>query len=550
MAEDEASRQVRLSYIGLDDADAARLREMGAVVEDLLDEAVERFYEHLLKFEVRSLIQGPEMLARLKAHQRQYLVDLFSGDYGEAYFRSRFRIGETHVRIGLEPQWYLGMYRVYRAVFVPRILERFGDATGGAAPYLMALEKVLVLDGELALDAYILAHTRHLRSLQDEVSERNAELKRYATGLEDLVDARSRELRLSEEKYRGIVEHAADAIVFIDNDEIIRSWNRGATAILGYAPDEILGRPFTVLMPEGAAHELEYIRGEMHRVGNIRNFETVRVARDGRKVHVSITRTLLRNEAGEPMGSAAILRDITAIRTFEERMHRAERVASLGWLASEIAHEVGTPLNVISGRAEHVLRGLPEGDAKRRPLEIIVAQIDRISRVMQRALQIVRDPREPAGDRAGCRVVQVSQEVLEFFEVKVVSRRIAVVRDMEDLCLSMNKADLEQVMVNLVQNAIDAMPDGGTLTISAHAQGDDGVLSVHDSGIGIEAANIQKIFEPLFTTKESGRGTGLGLALVARIVKGHRGAIEVESEPGLGSVFRLRLPLSPAPVAT
>ena len=536
--------RTRLEYLGFTDDDARRLQAIGREVEDLIDPAVERFYEHLMRYPVAALLSEPGRLERLKGFQRQYLRDLFSGDYGPRYFDSRHRIGEAHVRIGLEPQWYLGMYGVYRATFVPRILERFGAALDRGASHILALDKILLLDGELALDAYIAAFTRDLRELGGQVEQRNRELERHSAGLEELVSSRTNQLRLSEAKYRGIVDHAADGIILIDNAEVIQSWNKGAQTMFGYSPDEVIGRKFHMLIPTGAESELTYIRGEMERAGILRNFETVRVAKDGTLVHVSITRTLLRNEAGEPMGSSAIVRDITAIRNFEERMYRAERVASLGWLASEIAHEVGTPLNVISGRAEHLLRGLERNDAKRRPLEIIVAQIDRISRVMHRALQLVRDPR---ADETGPRVADaatVTHEVLEFFEVKLVSRRISVKRKLEPVVVDLTRLDLEQVLFNLLQNAVDAMPDGGTLTLCSQAAGEEGLLQVSDTGVGIPAQNLGRIFEPLFTTKDPGRGTGLGLALVTRIVQRHRGAIHVESQVGKGTCFTLRLPLA------
>ncbi|MFN7972621.1 MAG: protoglobin domain-containing protein [Acidobacteriota bacterium] len=545
-ADSAAEREQRLAYLGLSPADAARLVEIGREVEDLIDPAVERFYVHLRQFPVQKFLESEEVLARLKGFQRRYLRELFSGRYDGAYFESRYRIGEAHVRIGLEPQWHLGGYGIYRDSFVPRILERFGAGPDHGASHLLAFDKVLLLDSELALDAYIWAYTRKLRELQSEVLDRNLRLEEHSASLESAIEARTRELRMSEEKYRGIVDNAADAIILVDEEDRIRSWNRGAALMFGYAAEEIVGQGVAALVPEGAGKELDFLRAELRRAGSIRNFETVRVAKDGRRVFVSITRTQLRNELGQPIGSSAIVRDITAMRSFEERMHKAERVASLGWLASEIAHEVGTPLNVISGRAEHLLNGMPVGDPRRKPLEIIVSQIDRISRVVRRALQIVRDPAAGSGEPLVASVLESAKEVLEFFEVKLVSRRISILCDVaaDAPKLALNRIDLEQILFNLIQNAIDAMPRGGSLQISMRLEGDEALIAIADTGTGIAPENIQRIFEPLFTTKETEHGTGLGLALVSRIVKRHRGSISVQSDPGRGSTFTVRLPIA------
>jgi signal transduction histidine kinase len=238
-------------------------------------------------------------------------------------------------------------------------------------------------------------------------------------------------------------------------------------------------------------------------------------------------------------------------RLVESRLRTTEHLASLGRLAAGLAHEIGTPLNVIGGRAEALQRKLAGHDPADRHLRIITAQIDRITRVVRGVLDFARG-RDP--HFATTRVPGVIRKVLEFLEHRLIESRVEVdlVVD-DDLPPIVADADqLQQVVLNLAMNAIDAMPDGGLLTIrcrsiaeNASGTGEAGAVQMEfeDTGRGIAPENLERVLEPFFTTKEIGKGTGLGLSVCYQIVRSHGGSLRVESEPDRGSRFVVRLPV-------
>ncbi|HET6373870.1 MAG TPA: ATP-binding protein, partial [Candidatus Polarisedimenticolia bacterium] len=251
------------------------------------------------------------------------------------------------------------------------------------------------------------------------------------------------------------------------------------------------------------------------------------------------------------LSQRALLEEQEERQRTEASLRRAERLASVGRLAAALAHEIGTPLNVIGGRAESLLRKTAGDDeVARHNLRIIVAQIDRMTRIVRGMLDFAR-ARET--HISPTRIDTVVARVLELVEIQVEKRRIHVEVDLaRDLPLLAGDADqLHQVFLNLTTNALDAMPRGGTLTIRAHrsepsSSTADGFLEVQveDTGSGIQPAHLGRIFDPFFTTKDVGAGTGLGLSVAYGIVREHGGWIDVESEVDHGTRMSVHLPLA------
>jgi two-component system, NtrC family, sensor kinase len=229
----------------------------------------------------------------------------------------------------------------------------------------------------------------------------------------------------------------------------------------------------------------------------------------------------------------------------EQQLRHAETLAVAGKLASAIAHEVGTPLNIISGRAEFVLKTVELGASPRKDLEIIVAQIDRISGIIRSLLDSVR-PHGP--EIRVMSLEEVLDRALPLLRHPARRRRVTLRTHVPDDLppMSADAGQLQQVLINLVLNAVDATPAGGEVEVSArHAHLHDraGVaVSVRDSGLGIPAELLPRVFEPFFTTKPAGRGTGLGLAICRDIVKAHGGDLKVESREGQGTTFTAWIP--------
>lgn len=238
---------------------------------------------------------------------------------------------------------------------------------------------------------------------------------------------------------------------------------------------------------------------------------------------------------------------------FEGRLRNADRLAGLGRLSAGLAHEIGTPLNVISGRAESLMRHLGGNDPAVRSLRDIATQTERIVHIMSDMLDFARmkPPR-----RVPTSLEEVARTVLDMAKPQLARGHVAVRVDLPpDLPLVVADADqLRQVCLNLVLNALDAMQEGGTLTIRAAVHGgphaDRGgperrwvAVDFVDTGVGIPAANLDRLFDPFFTTKEPGKGTGLGLSVSYGIVEEHGGWFDVDSHPGEGTRMTVHLPI-------
>ena len=239
-------------------------------------------------------------------------------------------------------------------------------------------------------------------------------------------------------------------------------------------------------------------------------------------------------------GIARDLSDRDALRQAQERAAAAEKLASIATLTAGIAHDIGTPMNVILGYAS-MLESALEDERQRKRAHRIVEATQRVTDLIQTLLNISR-PRE--AHRVPLALDAVIDHALDFLKEKLEKRRIVTVRELDAVPLVQADRDqIEQVFLNLIVNAADAMPDGGRLTIQlSSATPDEVLVRVCDTGTGIAAEDAQRVFEPFYTTKERGQGNGLGLLVSRSIVMEHGGTIELESEPGRGTEVRIRLP--------
>lgn len=247
-------------------------------------------------------------------------------------------------------------------------------------------------------------------------------------------------------------------------------------------------------------------------------------------------------------------------RRVEAELRNAERLAGLGRLAAGLAHEIGTPLNVIIGRAESLQRAESEGDPARRNLGIIVSQGERIARIVRDMLDFARmKPRRHLETDIGSAI----RTTVDLLERRCETQGVTVESTVPDglPAVFADPDQLQQVLLNLASNALDAMPDGGrmkfgaTLEDSSNPERDEAaqpcvVITLQDTGIGIAPEDIKHVFDPFYTTKDAGRGTGLGLSVAYGIIEEHGGWFEVRSDQGVGTSFKVMLPIgSPPPTA-
>lgn len=351
-----------------------------------------------------------------------------------------------------------------------------------------------------------------------------------------------------------LTDNSADAIIGLDVSGKIVSWNKGAALLFGLEPDQATGRPFSILLPQEKRliGDDEVILRRIHDEGSVKNFELDCETDSGQRIMVSLTGTVLRNEKGTFIGTALIMRDVTQLKQYEMELRQTEKLSFIGQISTGIAHEIGTPLNIILGNAEYLMMDVKSGDRDYDELKMIIGETNRIAKLIQQLLDFARPKR------------MRSKPVLLNTEIEGVLQLLKNQLDKSSIKLTLKLSDgipnvfgdaaqLQEVFVNLIVNAIHSMEKGGELTISTSVNGaaDGGSLEVAiaDTGCGIPEENLQKIFNPFFTTKEVGKGTGLGLAITQRIIQDHKGTIAVESTVGKGTVFRLSFPIYAAETA-
>jgi PAS domain S-box-containing protein len=509
-----SEREQRLQFLGLTARDEQLLRALRPVLERHMERIVDGFYDHLLSFpETARLLEQRTTVERLKKLQREYLVRITDGRFDDAYFEERRRIGRTHERVGLSPRWYLLAYNRLFGLIAPLVHEHYADEPRRAAETVVALEKVFMLDASLAMEAYIESDRfRHLQQLE------------------------------------SIVNDSADVIFMLDNEKRFRTWNRAAERVFGWRAEEILGQPITVLMPPEviAAGEVERIDREIEARGHYK-FETVRLAKDGRRVPVEVTVSLLRDMQGRPMGRSAILRDISERKRLEEEKLQAERLAVIGAMSAKLAHEIRNPLSSIRLNVELVRDEIealaPKGgaaDAEARSLlDSIESELRRIQRVTEEYLQFARLPRVR---RQRVMLNEMLTQGLSFMRSLFEAARVTVRTELDPSIPPLwgDEEQLWQAMLNLIRNALEAMPEGGTLSVRTARDAHATLISVADTGKGMTEQERSQIFMPFFSTKTG--GTGLGLPLAQQIIHEHGGRIECSSQPGCGTTFTIRLP--------
>ena len=247
-----------------------------------------------------------------------------------------------------------------------------------------------------------------------------------------------------------------------------------------------------------------------------------------------------------------VLREAETRLELERSLRRSEKLATIGQLASELAHEIGTPLNIIHGRAEFIQRRLKGKEEIQQYLDIILSQTERITRIIQQLLGVVRRKKP---ERRALNIRSVLEGTMDLLDHQSQKQGVTVVKDMRDnLPYVVGDPDqLQQAFLNLILNAVQSMPEGGRLSLSAALRkiSRGGLeenqeymeVGVEDTGIGMEKEVIEQIFNPFFTTKDT--GTGLGLMVTQGIIQSHGGWIEVKSEKGKGSLFKVYFPLRP-----
>ena len=359
----------------------------------------------------------------------------------------------------------------------------------------------------------------------------------------------------------AVVESSDDAIVSKDLDGTIRTWNRAAEMIFGYGASEMVGASIFRLIPPELHDEEHTLLGRIRAGEHIAHYETTRVRKDGQRILVSLTLSPLYDAQGNLIGASAIKRDVTAQRAMENQLQQVQRMEAVGRLAGGIAHDFNNLLTVIGGLSILTAQGLEEGSPGRDSLDQVIKASERATALTQQLLMFSRRQIAEVKALDLNTIVAGLESLLRRLIGEHISLQITLPHALGRI--RGNEVQVEQVLLNLVLNARDAMPEGGTLALATRnvdvtdllgreqlriQPGPYVMLSISDTGAGMDAVTQASIFEPFFTTKSAGEGTGLGLATVFAIVQQAGGAIYVYSEPGLGSTFKVYFPRVDVPV--
>ena len=360
---------------------------------------------------------------------------------------------------------------------------------------------------------------------------------------------RAAELEILKEFNESIVESINVGLMAVDLNGSITRLNSALEEIFSLTRDEAIGKNVEDLFAEDFADTLHQVLGpEGWRLRQTRQIYKMHTAtRAGRSLVLNIALAPLCADSDEQTGALVVFEDVTQRLHLEEQLQQREKLSSIGLLAAGVAHEVNTPLTGVSSYTQMLLNMLPENDPKHALLLKVRRQADRATEIVNNLLNFSRTG--SAAEFAGVDIHRVLDDTLQLLEPQLRRSRIEIVRDYSESLPHVygNSVKLQQVFTNLILNARDSIANGNGRISLATRKGDDDtslLIEVADSGVGIAPEDVAKIYDPFFTTKGVGRGTGLGLAVTYGIVQEHSGHITVASTPGLGTTFRITLPTS------
>jgi len=355
------------------------------------------------------------------------------------------------------------------------------------------------------------------------------------------LDARNAVIVSTRDFLQSVIEGSGEAIVTLDSEGRVTSWNRAAERIYGWTAREMAGQSVERVLPDDPEARADWERSmrALREGGTIRDSETTRIRRDGVPITVRITRSPLEDPSGRYVGSTAIIRDVTDLKEMEARLLDRERLAAVGELAAQVAHEIKNPLAGIRGACEILSAGYRNGDPKNEMAVEVIRQVDRLNRTVEELLLFAR-PKELHPSPTN--IHEVLDRTLGVLLEDPRTHGIEVVRRYADPMpiLRVDPQQIEQVLFNVLLNAFQAVDYRGRITVTTRVNGAAARVAIHDTGPGIPAGIEERIFKPFFTTRA--QGCGLGLAIVRNLVQAHGGSIRAATPPGGGAEFTITLP--------
>jgi PAS domain S-box-containing protein len=361
-----------------------------------------------------------------------------------------------------------------------------------------------------------------------------------------------RELKEANEFLSKLIESTVDGIIVTNMKGDILIFNKGAENILGYKAEEVVGKMnIRNIYPRGVAKEvMEKLRSpDFGGVGKLTSFPIIHQRKDGELIEGDLSASIIYDENGKEIASVGIFKDLRErlgiereLQKMREALLQSEKLAAMGRLTSQIAHELNNPIYGIMNTLELLKTEIPAESKRRRILELSLSETQRLAEMLRSMLSFSKPEEEK---RRPVKINELVEGILLVMEKQMKEANIKMETHFDDgipeVMASTNQ--MRQVMLNMLKNAKEAMPKGGTLTVRTNKQDKKVLIHIQDTGIGIPEELKDKVFEAFFTTKQKVKGVGLGLSVCYGIIKGHGGEIKVESEEGKGTTFIITLPI-------
>ena len=352
------------------------------------------------------------------------------------------------------------------------------------------------------------------------------------------------EIKETKSYLENLINDAGDAIITVDTGDLITSWNASAERIFQYPRDAVLGQNISTIFP---CDEYLRLRYDVLEAGQVRHIESQLGQTDGTPVECSLTLSPLRGVRDEIVGFSIIIRDITREKKLREQLLQSEKLRALGEMAAGVAHNFKNLLSTILGHTELLLEEPDDVEGVKEGLSIIHKASKDAVQVVHRIQTFARGSSDT--DFVPTDLQQLVEETVEVTQsiwgdpTRLPDKPIEVTLKLEPVPLVYSRAaEIREVVTNFIINAVDAMPQGGSLTLATYQRDSFVCVEISDTGTGMPEEVQRRIFDPFFTTKGN-QGTGLGLSVSHSLLKGHGGDIEVQSTEGCGTTFVLKLPV-------
>jgi len=371
----------------------------------------------------------------------------------------------------------------------------------------------------------------------------------------DITDRKRMEKKLKEANdfLMNLIESSVDGIIVTDMKGDILIFNKGAENLLGYQGEEVVEKMNirSIYQPGVAKEVMDKLRSpDFGGIGKLTSFPIFHRKKDGELIEGDLSASIIYDEKGNEIASIGIFKDLRErlkmereLREIQQALLQSEKLAAMGRLTSQIAHELNNPIYGIMNTLELLKTEIPPESKRRRILELSLSEIQRLSEMLRNMLSFSKPEEEK---RRPVKIDELIEGILLVMEKQMKESNIQVEAsfdsDIPEVMASTNQ--MRQVMLNILKNAKEAMPKGGTLTVRTTREGNKVLIHIQDTGIGIPEEIRDKIFEAFFTTKQKVKGVGLGLSVCYGIIKDHGGEIKVESEEGKGTTFTLSLPVT------